>query len=298
MTICSLFSNQKSFCWKYQQDHKPWPKLVSSKREFHRTGNKKTRALLTWAADFTVSNAVFRTQFLFVCCPYALPHPHPGGWAELMPPLSVGLVAASAAHSPGHCHWFIYRSRGEYLTQSRWKVMNLLLGFLGRVLGFSLGCEVEMIKSEAAPRRKPETGKIWKKKHSQREGSEDLCMCVCSVAKSCPTLCDPMDCSPPGSSVHGIFQARILEWVAMPSSRGFSPPRDQTSISCIAGGFFTTESPGSEVKAWGLPKAKKGLWAEKKLELASGTRGSKLQVWLQMVAEYQQMDGDHKPLGR
>ena len=47
------------------------------------------------------------------------------------------------------------------------------------------------------------------------------------VAQSCLTLCDPMDCSPPGSSVHGILQARILEWVAMPSSRGSSQPRDQ-----------------------------------------------------------------------
>ena len=74
-------------------------------------------------------------------------------------------------------------------------------------------------------------------------------MCVCSVAKSRPILCDSMDCSPLGSSVHGIFQARILEWVAMPSSRGSSPPRDRTSISCIAGRFFTTESLGSEVKA-------------------------------------------------
>ena len=45
-------------------------------------------------------------------------------------------------------------------------------------------------------------------------------MCVCEVAQSCPTLCDPMDCSPPGSSVYGILQARILQWVAMPSSRG------------------------------------------------------------------------------
>ena len=44
--------------------------------------------------------------------------------------------------------------------------------------------------------------------------------------QSCPTLCDPMDCSPPGSSVRGILQARILEWVAMPSSRGSSQPRD------------------------------------------------------------------------
>ena len=46
------------------------------------------------------------------------------------------------------------------------------------------------------------------------------------VAQSCLTLCDPMDCSPPGSSVHGIFQARILEWVAIPFSGGSSGPRD------------------------------------------------------------------------
>ena len=49
-----------------------------------------------------------------------------------------------------------------------------------------------------------------------------------------------MDCSPPSSSVHGILQARILEWVAMPSSRGSSQPRDPTRVSRIAGGFFTT----------------------------------------------------------
>ena len=52
-------------------------------------------------------------------------------------------------------------------------------------------------------------------------------------------LCDPMDCSPPSSSVHEILQARILEWVAFPSYRGSSQPRDQTQVSCIAGGFFT-----------------------------------------------------------
>ena len=55
--------------------------------------------------------------------------------------------------------------------------------------------------------------------------------------QSCLTPCDPMDCSPPGSSVHGILQTRILEWVAMPSSRGSSQPRDWTQVSCIAGGF-------------------------------------------------------------
>jgi len=59
------------------------------------------------------------------------------------------------------------------------------------------------------------------------------------VSQSCPTLCDLMDCSLPGSSVHGILQTRILEWVAVPFSRGSSQPRDQTHASCIAGGFFT-----------------------------------------------------------
>ena len=54
----------------------------------------------------------------------------------------------------------------------------------------------------------------------------------------CLTLCDPMDCSPPGSSVHGILQARIQEWVAIPFSRGSSLPRDQTQVSRLAGGFF------------------------------------------------------------
>ena len=53
------------------------------------------------------------------------------------------------------------------------------------------------------------------------------------VAQSCLTLCDPTDCSPPGSFVHGILQARTLEWVAIPFSRGSSQRRDQTQVSCI-----------------------------------------------------------------
>ena len=79
-----------------------------------------------------------------------------------------------------------------------------------------------------------------------------VCVCGCACVhvhtptksvRLCLTLCDPMDCSLPGSSVHGVFQARVLEWVAMPSSRGSSQPRGQTHISlclCIAGKFFTT----------------------------------------------------------
>ena len=57
---------------------------------------------------------------------------------------------------------------------------------------------------------------------------------MCSVTQWYPTLCGPMDYSPPGFSVHGIFQARILEWVAISSSRGPSWPRDQTHISCVS----------------------------------------------------------------
>ena len=69
-----------------------------------------------------------------------------------------------------------------------------------------------------------------------------------SAKQSCPTFCYPVDHSPPGSSLHGTLQARILEWVAMPSSskRPF-PPRDRTCISCIsciAGRLFTTHSFG------------------------------------------------------
>ena len=67
---------------------------------------------------------------------------------------------------------------------------------------------------------------------------------VCSVAQLCLTLCNPMDCCQPGFSAHGVLQARILEEVAILSSRGSSWPRDHTLVSCIAGRFFivwTTE---------------------------------------------------------
>ena len=70
---------------------------------------------------------------------------------------------------------------------------------------------------------------------------EPMCVCVCvcvCYAQLCPSLCEPMDCRLLGSSAHGILQARILEWVAIPFSRGSSQPRDQTLV-CIAGRFFT-----------------------------------------------------------
>ena len=64
-------------------------------------------------------------------------------------------------------------------------------------------------------------------------------MCLL-VTQSCATLCDPTDWSPPGSSVWGLLQARIQEWVALPFSRGSSWPRDQPGVSCIAGRSFTS----------------------------------------------------------
>ena len=89
----------------------------------------------------------------------------------------------------------------------------------------------------------------------------EYCVCVhAKLLQSCLTLCDPIDYSPPGSSVHGILQARTLEWLTMPSSRGTSQPRDRTQISCvscIAGRCFTIEPQG---KASGILQNNKN-WA-------------------------------------
>ena len=63
------------------------------------------------------------------------------------------------------------------------------------------------------------------------------------IPQLCPTLWDPVDYSPPGSSIYGILQVGILEWVAIPFSKGSSQPRDWTQVSCIAGGFFTIWAP-------------------------------------------------------
>ena len=80
---------------------------------------------------------------------------------------------------------------------------------------------------------------------------EPLCMCAKSL-QSCPAPCDPVDGSPPRSSVHRILQARILGWVAMPSSRGSSWSGAGIRLSwasCVAGGFFPAESPGKHTRA-------------------------------------------------
>ena len=77
-------------------------------------------------------------------------------------------------------------------------------------------------------------------------------MLVCSGMSD---TCDPKDCSLPGSNVLGIFQARILEWVVMPSSRGSSRPRDQTQVSCVpyTDRRFFTASTTWETQQWSEP---------------------------------------------
>ena len=95
---------------------------------------------------------------------------------------------------------------------------------------------------------------------------------VCLITQSYQTLCDPMDCSPPGSSVHGIPQARILERVAMPSPRGSSQPRDLTHVSRIAGRFFTIwatrEAPVNHGETCASPKeGKENVFIERKRRL-------------------------------
>ena len=71
-----------------------------------------------------------------------------------------------------------------------------------------------------------------------------VCAHVCLVAQSCPTLGDPMDCSRPGFSVHGILQGRMLEWAANPLSRGSSQPRDQPGSPALQVDSLLSEPPG------------------------------------------------------
>ena len=113
---------------------------------------------------------------------------------------------------------------------------------------WKISLEVNIINHISYPKKKKKKkrkDKFW----NQEEKKES------EIAQSCPSLCDPMYCSPPGSSIHGIFQTRVLEWVAISFSRLSSWPRDQTWVSCIAGKCFyhlkhQGGRPGFESRAW------------------------------------------------
>ena len=100
------------------------------------------------------------------------------------------------------------------------------------------------------------------------------------VAQSCLPLWDPMDCSLPGSSVHGILQARIPKWVAIPFSRGSSWPRDRTQISCIVGRFLTISTRSHQGVDTPLNQWLSARW----FFLPSGTR-QRLHAFLIISAE-------------
>ena len=79
------------------------------------------------------------------------------------------------------------------------------------------------------------------------------------ITQSCPTLCDPMDCSLSGSSIHGIFQARVLEWIAISFSRGSSRPRNRTRSPALQADALPSEPPGKPHYAKDNPKSTTGL---------------------------------------
>ena len=87
-----------------------------------------------------------------------------------------------------------------------------------------------------------------------------LCAVLCLVIQLYPTLCDPMDCSPPGSSVHGILQARMLEWVAIPSSRSAYEPKVWTQVSHIACRFFTIWVTREAKNSGAYPFSRRSSW--------------------------------------
>ena len=153
-------------------------------------------------------------------------------WSTGFPPKHVAAAAAKSLQScPTLCDPIAGSPPGKntgvgcqfLLHQSMLAGPNVAKGETTKICGRLIQ---EILKSYT-------TGPVW---------------CACSVAKSHLTLCDPKDCSPSGSSVHGILQARILEWVAMTSSRECSQPRDQPSSLVspeLAGKFFTIELLGS-----------------------------------------------------
>ena len=101
---------------------------------------------------------------------------------------------------------------------------------------------------------------------------------VCMPAQSCPTLWDPMDCSPPSSSVRGISPARILEWVAISSSKGYSWPRDRTRISCIGRRVhYHWANWEAHTRGLGVPNIpNKASWWKRQANLADGKRAPRL----------------------
>ena len=131
-----------------------------------------------------------------------------------------------------------------------------------------------MSKRPLERKKKRERGEKGREKDGGREkGRKDLkpldrgflgsipTLCVRAKSlQSCPILCDPMDCTTPGASIHRVLQARILEWVAMPSSRDLHHPGTEPGSPVLTGRFFTTEPPRMVAPALELSKYPLEVW--------------------------------------
>ena len=154
--------------------------------------------------------------------PYPVPSDHPGlpstevllGWFSQNPPW--GSSWQFSIHQPAPCPHILF-------------------------LGYKISTFPCCIRSwaQSLPLQNPMAVYLPNRSTSQEDCSTFCHACACIlITQLCPTLCDPVDCSPPGSSVHGIFWARIPEWVAISFSRGSFCPRNRTWVCCIAGRFF------------------------------------------------------------
>ena len=151
----------------------------------------------------------------------------PHHWASPAVPCLIGLCPATLTRQKylvTHVHGAIFKMGNQQRPAVQHK--ELCSGLRGSLEGRGFGGEGPRTRRAESLHCSPETITAL------LTGYECVHVCVC--AQSCPTLCDLMDCGPPGSYVYGIFQARILEWVAIFFSRGSSRPRDQTHISCIS----------------------------------------------------------------
>ena len=131
-------------------------------------------------------------------------------------------------------HWDLCRGMGWMTGRSRGRSMsNLIKCWPCSCSDWSLPAPGDKVPSRVAHQRDfaESTGPVFLKPH--------FLSCSSSNTRSCLTLCDPKDCNPSSSSVHGILHVRILEWVAIPFSRGSSCTRDWTQVSCTAGRFLT-----------------------------------------------------------
>ena len=156
------------------------------------------------------------SSYLILCCPL-LPLP------SIFPSIRV-----FSSESVLHVRWLKYWS----FSISPSNECSGLISF--RTDWFDLLAVQRSLESSPAPQFKSINSSVFSFLYSPT-----LTSIHSELTQSCPTLCDPMDCSLPGSSVHGIFQAIVLEWIAISFSRGSSRPRDLTRVSRIVDRRFT-----------------------------------------------------------